>query len=1354
MDFYDIRERPCKNGIEVYASFKAYGFKDLMVRGKAFYAVWNPDTKMWSTDESDFARMVDRDLMNYASKVHNDSVKIKLLNDSTSSGWREYRNHISTLPDSSKQLDSKLIFANEETKREDYCSKKLPYPLERGSFDAYDELMSTLYDKAERDKIEWAIGSIISGDSIDIQKFVVLYGEAGTGKSTVLNIIQKLFAGYCTTFDAKELASRNNQFATESFKSNPLVAIQHDGDLSRIEDNTKINSIVSHEVMQINEKYKAPYPARINCFLFMGTNQPIKITDAKSGIIRRLIDVRPTGNRIPPRRYRELYNRIDFELGAIATHCLDVYKELGKDYYESYRPLEMMFKTDVFYNFVENSYDQFLKYDGTTLRAAWTMYKEYCDDALIDHPLQMYKFREELKNYFREYKDQTIVDGKHVNKYYSGFITSRFKSESQKKKDKNMSLIFDSSRSLFDREYKNCPAQYATKDGTPRVKWENVRTTLKDISTDKLHYVKVPENHIVIDFDLKNPDGTKSLERNLEAASKWPPTYAELSKSGAGVHLHYIYEGDVTKLSHIYSEDIEVKVFTGNSSLRRMLTRCNDIPIATINSGLPLREEKPMINVESVKSEKALRKLIERNLNKEIHGYTRPSIDFIAKILDDAYESGLHYDVSDMYTRILKFASESTNQSRYCVKKVSEMKFHSDEPSIGDEYSDTSEILFYDVEVFKNLFVVCYKAVGKKCIKMINPTPVDIEKLIKFKLIGFNCRRYDNHILYARLLGYSEEQLYNISQRIVSGDNTAFFGEAYGLSYTDIYDYSSKKQSLKKWEIELGIHHQELGLKWDQPVPEELWEKVADYCVNDVEATEATWNATQADFTAREILADIAGMTVNDTTNSLTTRIIFGKDRHPQSQFMYRNLAEPVKELPEDVLDFLKNEVGLQIPFDDKSLLPYFPGYKNEFGKSSYKGRDPGEGGYVYAEEGMAGNVGTYDSASHHPHSAFLECIFGPTYTRRFKSLYDIRIALKHNDYEAVENMFDGKLKKYLVDKSQAKALSQALKIAINSVYGLTSAKFDNPFKDPRNVDNIVAKRGALFMIDLEDKMKSEGYKVLHIKTDSIKIPDTDKKAEKIIMDFSKKYGYEFEYESNYNKICLVNKSVYIARYSDDKDINGSEAGKWTATGAQFQHPYVFKKLFSKEPIEFADMCETKQVKTALYLDMNEGYPDVSMYEAERDKLNKQIRDPKSKLNKIEDHNLFEAELHKVTDRIHELDDLIKKGHNYIFIGRTGSFCPMKDGCGGGLLMRENGDRFDSAANSSGTRWMEAEMVKTLGKEKDINTKWFDELCDAAVNDISQFGDYYWFVGDERYVSPERDPLASFVDIYSDELPF
>lgn len=138
----------------------------------------------------------------------------------------------------------------------------------------------------------------MNGDSRKIQKFLVLYGPPGSGKSTVLNIVQKLFDGYWSVFDSKVLGSSSNAFALEAFKSNPLIAIQHDGDLSRIEDNTRLNSLVSHETMLVNEKFRSQYSSQFKCFMFLGTNKPVKITDAKSGLIRRLIDVEPTGEKI------------------------------------------------------------------------------------------------------------------------------------------------------------------------------------------------------------------------------------------------------------------------------------------------------------------------------------------------------------------------------------------------------------------------------------------------------------------------------------------------------------------------------------------------------------------------------------------------------------------------------------------------------------------------------------------------------------------------------------------------------------------------------------------------------------------------------------------------------------------------------------------------------------------------------------------------------------------------------------------------------------------------------------------------------------------------------------------------
>ena len=898
LDFLMISRRSTKKGVEIYPKFIIKNSSDLMIRGGDFYAIWIEDKGLWSTDEQDAIRLIDRELENYL-KEHEQyldgTVTVKYMWDAESGtidSWHKYCQK--QMRDSYHTLDESLIFSNTNTTKEDYASKRLNYPLEPGDYSAWDRLISVLYTPEERHKIEWSIGAIVTGEAKYLQKFMVLYGSAGTGKSTILNIIQQLFEGYYSVFDARALGSSSNSFALEAFKTNPLVAIQHDGDLSRIEDNTRLNSLVSHELMTVNEKFKAAYSSRFNCFLYMGTNKPVKITDAKSGLIRRLIDVSPSGNKLGRNEYNDIMGRVKFELGAIACHCADVYNE-NPGAYDDYIPISMMGASNDFYNFVLDSYPIFRDDNGVTLKCAWEMYKTYCEDAKVPYPFSRRIFKEELRNYFHDYQERyTLEDGTRVRSYYIGFRTDKFEDEEQESKievvEKKDILEFTSEVSILDKECSDYPAQYATEQGTPKYKWDNVTTTLKDINTKELHYVKVPENHIVIDFDIPDENGDKSLERNLEAAAKWPPTYGEYSKSGKGVHLHYIYSGDPKKLSSIYSDHIEVKVYTGKSSLRRKLSKCNNLPIATISSGLPLKGEDKVVNFDVVKTEKGIRTLIKRNLRKEIHPGTKPSIDFIHKILDDAYKSDLVYDVSDMKPAVLSFAASSTHQSEYCIKLVKKMQFKSKEVENPVIKVSEDKIIFYDIEVFPNLFLVNWKFEGEdqKVVRMINPKPAQIEELLKFRLVGFNCRRYDNHIMYARMMGYSNEQLYKLSQKIIT-QGQGFFGEAYNLSYTDVYDFAAKKQSLKKWEIELGIHHQELGLPWDQPVPEERWVEVAEYCDNDVIATEAVFNALQGDFTARKILAELAGMTVNDTTNSLTTRIIFGKERHPN--LVYTDLA-------------------------------------------------------------------------------------------------------------------------------------------------------------------------------------------------------------------------------------------------------------------------------------------------------------------------------------------------------------------------------------------------------------------------------------------------------------------------------
>ena len=454
------------------------------------------------------------------------------------------------------------------------------------------------------------------------------------------------------------------------------------------------------------------------------------------------------------------------------------------------------------------------------------------------------------------------------------------------------------------------------------------------------------------------------------------------------------------------------------------------------------------------------------------------------------------------------------------------------------------------------------------------------------------------------------------------------------------------------------------------------------------------------------------------------------------------------------------------MPMKNMSVVNAFPGYefvysdKDNKYHNMYRGVDIGFGGYILSNPGIYGNVALLDVASLHPNSIRAMNCFGD-YTKNFTDILDARIAIKHKDYDTARTMLNGRLAPYLEDESTAKDLAQALKIAINSVYGLTAANFDNPFRDKRNRNNIVALRGALFMKTLQDEVESRGFKIVAIKTDSLKVADATKEIVDFCMDFAKQYGYTFEHEATYDRICQINDADYIAKYKDADwcmktygyvpGNNAKHGGEWTATGKQFQIPYTFKKLFSKEPIEFADMCETKEVKSALYLDMNENLADVEEYE-----MVKEIRTLVNTGTSIGNLNKKSLTLlsnySQVSDK--ELDEKISEGHDYCFVGKVGSFCPIKPGYGGGLLYREARDvdgnlKFDSATGAKGYRWLESEMVRELDKEDDIDLSYYNKLVDDAVDNISQYGDFEWFVSDDPYIGPNYD--SSGRPIYDDE---
>lgn len=358
-----------------------------------------------------------------------------------------------------------------------------------------------------------------------------------------------------------------------------------------------------------------------------------------------------------------------------------------------------------------------------------------------------------------------------------------------------------------------------------------------------------------------------------------------------------------------------------------------------------------------------------------------------------------------------------------------------------------------------------------------------------------------------------------------------------------------------------------------------------------------------------------------------------------------------------------------------------------------------------------------------HPTSVINENLFGDEYTAKFKEIVDTRLAIKHKDFDFARKAMGGALEKYLKDESVAKDLSNTLKTVINSVYGLTSARFKT-HSEIRTLTILSLSVEPYLWLILNMLYRLEGLPSLILRLTGLR--------------------YQTQHPRSYNLLlitvrCMVthlntrlHTIVYV--WLTTLFILLVTMSQVVVNGPRLVHSLqclmYSKKLFSGEDIVFNDLCETKAVTTALYLDMNEKLPDVKDYEKERDKLWKKLLSTDPIANDIVDD---------MEKRLCELDALIAEGHNYIFVGKVGLFCPIKEGFGGGLLMRETTNAktgtigYAAATGYKGYRWLEAEMVQTLCKQDNIDRSFYDNLVNEAIDSMAVYGDVEWFMSEEKY---------------------
>ncbi len=1229
----DVIKKQSRNGLEItvrpnfrsrirkgYGS--AYSVKDITFHKSAFDRIWV--NTHWTLNQNELVDVVDDHGFYIANKLRAEypeaTVHYELMNSSGAGRMHAFNGFCKDYGAEQNTIvfDAKILFSNHEIVRDDYATTQLTYMPIEGNTPNFDELFGTLYEAEQLEKILWFVGAALTDNMDRVEKMLYLFGRKGTGKGTVIKLLNMIFQDYVGSISLQRLTG-SSEFAGDGLGTKPIL-IDSDTDMRRVTNDTLLLKVVSHEEIIINRKNQQPYPYTFKGLIVAASNQEPDVRNSDAGITRRLLVARPSDKRVPGNRYTYLIDQIQHEIPFIAQLAIDTFNQLGVYRYDKDVDVKIVADQDIVFRFVREN--AVLLRQGISLTEATKLFTPMIEDMGWSTQGVRGRLERELQRFYGRYHDKIRINGKTMHKYFTDFLEEQVFPEKVNEEymaslDENpmtdVMVELDSTESLLDEMCADYPAQLTNEDGYPLHKWENVRTTLKDIDTSELHFVQLPTNHIVIDFDLKDKNGEKDLDANLIAAAKFPPTYAEVSKSGGGVHLHYIYDGEPTDLATHVDKDIEIKVYTGKMALRRKLTKCNNLEVAHISTGLPLRDkqEKSMYaELEAIVwTEEKLNNFIDKCLAKEHHGATKPEIDFIYKVLTEARDTNVQYDLRIRQPEVLKFAMASTHNAEYCMSRVADMPFSTipseeDLPdlSVSEERVIPDEDLwFFDIEVLSNLFVICavrhgirvpewfwdaialdesnkgwsfggtlteeqqewYDDNKENFMVLFNPTPTLVKQLCLKPLIGFNNRKYDNHIVYNAMTGYTNLDLFNQSQGIIANKRDSTIVGAYNLSYADLYEFMDIKQSLKKWEIALGIQHDELEFPWDKPLAKEDWIRCAQYCMHDVHATDIVFSSKpgQDAYTARKILAELTGSSINTKTQTLAERFLFGDDPEPQKKFGWYDLSKE------------------------------FPGYTfDQFAKpkSQYLGEDPSEGGYVFSKPGVYENVAILDVASLHPHSLIAMNYFGE-YTEKFAKLVECRMDVKHKNLDAAAHAFDEidpslseKLQSYLDNPEISSGLAHALKIVINIVYGMTSAPYDNKFKDPRNIDNCIAKRGALFMLQLKQEVIKKGYEVIHVKTDSIKIANHDQEILDYCMARAKEYGYTFEHEHTYSKLALLNKAVLYGLISWSPVEH--EIGTWETVGAQVREPYVKSTLFTDDdPLE-KDFFLLKSATSPIYI--------------------------------------------------------------------------------------------------------------------------------------------------------------------------
>lgn len=388
--------------------------------------------------------------------------------------------------------------------------------------------------------------------------------------------------------------------------------------------------------------------------------------------------------------------------------------------------------------------------------------------------------------------------------------------------------------------------------------------------------------------------------------------------------------------------------------------------------------------------------------------------------------------------------------------------------------SGFGDFLFYDTEVFLNENLAVFKDIDKNTVAIFRngewicgPSRTLAELINGKILVGYNNYAYDDYVLSAMMAGTSPFFVKAVNDSIISGERPRIAVNP-KICSLDCFQQIKYKSSLKKVEANIGqsIDESEVDFNIDRQMTLDELESTLQYCSRDVDATVDVFKMRWEEYFKPKL--SVVSMLpewqqerfLRYNVTTITAQVLTnGKkvNRWATRRFSDRAFSEdyslPIFDnTPKSVVEMWRSEGVSKMEIDALDCV-------FTFGSGGLHGTN--KTGQIYRERPEQ-KILLLDVASMYPNIILQINGLGKESTEIYKKIVEKRLSVKHTD----------------------PVLATALKLVVNSTYGLLKNEYSKLYNPPAADSVCIYGQAALY--DLCVKLHGAGYEIINANTDGV----------------------------------------------------------------------------------------------------------------------------------------------------------------------------------------------------------------------------------------------------------------------------